>query len=425
MNKSKEQSKEIVISKGAGRSRQSSSTKDPNSGIESHWSFPPKEEKKKSSWSKLSLKSMLSLGRKGEVIPKEHRDPRDQQIVESFHKLLLEDGCLPGKQSDYHTLLRFLRVRDFDLVKAKDLYSKYLKWREEFEVDKIVKEFKFGESREVKKSYPHGFHGVDKYGRPIYIERLGMVDLTAVLQITTVDRFLKHHVYEQEKTLHWRYPACSVAAKKHIASTTSILDMKDVGPANFSKPARDLFTEIQKIDSRYYPETLHRLFIVNAGPGFRVLWKAVKVFLEPHTLAKIQVLGSNYLSNLLEVIDPSNLPTFLGGNCTCSDHGGCMLSDIGPWNDPEITQILHAQADTTEDSYDGGRSIDFDDTSVFDPLEDFDKTLSGKVQAFDAALIDAKIKMQALAAALEGIKGVLHGLVRHVQEQENELTVLH
>ena len=89
-------------------------------------------------------------------------------------------------------------------------------------------EFKFAESREVKKSYPHGFHGVDKYGRPIYIERLGMVDLTAVLQITTVDRFLKHHVYEQEKTLHWRYPACSVAAKKHIASTTSILDMKDV-----------------------------------------------------------------------------------------------------------------------------------------------------------------------------------------------------
>ena len=35
--------------------------------------------------------------------------------------------------------VRFLRVRDFDLVKAKDLYSKYLKWREEFEVDKIVK----------------------------------------------------------------------------------------------------------------------------------------------------------------------------------------------------------------------------------------------------------------------------------------------
>ncbi|PSS04056.1 Phosphatidylinositol/phosphatidylcholine transfer protein [Actinidia chinensis var. chinensis] len=428
MNKSKEKSKELVISTGAGGSRRSSSTKDLHSGIESHWSFPPKEEKKKPFQPNLSLKSMLSLPitfrgssnrrRKKQAIPKEHRDPRDQQIVESFRELLLQDGCLPGKQSDYHTLLRFLRVRDFDVVKAKDLYLNYLKWRDEFKVDKIVKEFKFEESREVKKSYPHGFHGVDKYGRPIYIERLGMVDLTAVLQITTIDRFLKHHVYEQEKTLHWRYPACSIAAKKHIASTTSILDMKDVGPTNFSKPARDLFMEIQKIDSRYYPETLHRLFIVNAGPGFRVLWKAIKVYLEPHTLAKIQVLGSNYTSNLLEVIDQSNLPTFLGGTCTCSDSGGCMLSDNGPWNDPEITEILLAQADTTEDSYDDGRSIDFEEISVFDPFEDADETLLGKVQAFDAALIDAKIKMQALLTTLEGIKGVLHGLVRHVHEQE-------
>ncbi|CAL5439178.1 unnamed protein product [Camellia sinensis] len=89
-------------------------------------------------------------------------------------------------------------------------------------------EFKFEEYKEVKKCYPHGFHGVDKYGRPLYIERVGMVDLNAFLQITTIDRFMKYHVSEQEKTLNWRYHACSVSAKKHIASTTSILDVKGV-----------------------------------------------------------------------------------------------------------------------------------------------------------------------------------------------------
>ena len=117
MNKSKEKSKELVISTGAGGSRWSSSTKDLHSGIESHWSFPPKEEKKKPFRPNLSLKSMLSLPitfrgssnrrRKRQAIPKEHRDPREQQIVESFRDLLLQDGCLPGKQSDYHTLLRY------------------------------------------------------------------------------------------------------------------------------------------------------------------------------------------------------------------------------------------------------------------------------------------------------------------------------
>lgn len=36
----------------------------------------------------------------------------------------------------------------------------------------------------------------------------------------------------------------------------------------------------------------------------------------------------------------SNLPSFLGGDCTCSESGGCLFSDKGPWNDPDITQLL-------------------------------------------------------------------------------------
>ncbi|CAL5440938.1 unnamed protein product [Camellia sinensis] len=240
-----------VISKGSVGSKQSSSFEDTNSAkekaksiyppIESHWNLPPQKEYKKLSSLNLNCKSMLSYPlkirdslkriRKSQsllAVPKEARDPKDDQIVQSFRELLLLEGHLPGKHSDYHTFTIFLQMRDFDLMKAKDMFLQYLKWREEFEVDTTVKEFKFEEYKEVKKCYPHGFHGVDKYGRPLYIERVGMVDLNAFLQITTIDRFMKYHVSEQEKTLNWRYPACSVSAKKRIASTTSILDVKGV-----------------------------------------------------------------------------------------------------------------------------------------------------------------------------------------------------
>lgn len=86
----------------------------------------------------------------------------------------------------------------------------------------------FEEHERVKRCYPHGYHGVDRYGRPLYIERIGLLDLNELLKVTTVDRFVKHHVSEQEKTLNLRYPACSIAAKKHVASTTSILDVQGV-----------------------------------------------------------------------------------------------------------------------------------------------------------------------------------------------------
>lgn len=89
-------------------------------------------------------------------------------------------------------------------------------------------EFKFTEYTDVKKCYPHGFHRVDRYGRPVYIERIGLVDLNKLGQVTTQERFIRYHVSEQDKTLRVRYPACSLAAKRHIASTTSILDVNGV-----------------------------------------------------------------------------------------------------------------------------------------------------------------------------------------------------
>ncbi|XP_012843174.1 PREDICTED: phosphatidylinositol/phosphatidylcholine transfer protein SFH11, partial [Erythranthe guttata] len=248
---------------------------------------------------------------------------------------------------------RFLRMRDFDVAKAKDMFVQYIKWRDEFGVDAISKEFKFDEYEEVKKCYPHGFHGVDRYGRPVYIERIGMVDLDKFVRVSSIERFVKYHVCEQEKSIKWRYPACSLSAKKHIASTLSILDVKDVGINQFSKPARYLFVEIQKIDSCYFFQTLHQLFIINAGAGFKVLWKAIRAFLDARTLAKIRVLGSDYKSSLIEAIEPSNLPSFLGGDCTCSESGGCLFSDKGPWNDPDIKQMLQGMLYDEEESENG------------------------------------------------------------------------
>lgn len=35
----------------------------------------------------------------------------------------------------------------------------------------------------------------------------------------------------------------------------------------------------------------------------------------------------------------SQLPDFLGGSCACSAEGGCLRSNMGPWNDPAIMKV--------------------------------------------------------------------------------------
>ncbi|XP_027349252.1 phosphatidylinositol/phosphatidylcholine transfer protein SFH9 [Abrus precatorius] len=271
------------------------------------------------------------------------RDASEEVAVNSLRQALLTRDLLPDSHDDYHTMLRFLKARKFDIDRTVQMWDDMLHWRKEYGVDSILQDFVYKEYDEVQRYYPHGYHGVDKEGRPVYIERLGKVEPSKLMNVTTVDRLLKYHVQGFEKMFKEKFPACSIAAKRHIDKTTTILDVHGVNWMSFSKLAHDLVMRMQKIDGDNYPETLNQMFIVNAGSGFKLLWSTAKGFLDPRTTAKIHVLGNKFQSRLLEVIDLSQLPDFLGGSCSCPNVGGCLRANKGPWNDPDILKLLHSR----------------------------------------------------------------------------------
>ncbi|KAJ3076757.1 cytosolic factor, phosphatidylinositol/phosphatidylcholine transfer protein [Podochytrium sp. JEL0797] len=246
-----------------------------------------------------------------------------------------EDGKYynPEKHDDY-LLLRFLRARKFDLVLTKKMWIDCQQWRAEFGADTILDTFEFPEYMQAMKFYPRFYHKTDRIGRPLYIEQVGLLDFTRLMQATTVERMQRNHVYDYERLIQYRMVACAEKSQRHIEQSCVIIDLKGIALSTFSS-VYGIVKSISAIAQDYYPEMLGKMYLINAPMLFTGVWTLIKPMLDEATVQKITVLGSNYQSSLLESVAPENLPRFLGGKCADCP-GGCECSDIGPWNDGSV-----------------------------------------------------------------------------------------
>ena len=88
---------------------------------------------------------------------------------------------LRGKVPNDPVLLRFLRARDFNVEKAREMLSQSLIWRKKHGVDKILSEYQLPEA--VRKFFPGGWHLHDNEERPLFILRLGQMDVKGIIKV--------------------------------------------------------------------------------------------------------------------------------------------------------------------------------------------------------------------------------------------------
>ncbi|EMD31791.1 hypothetical protein CERSUDRAFT_119365 [Gelatoporia subvermispora B] len=255
--------------------------------------------------------------------------PTQQAALDRFRKELQDEGHFVPERMDDATLLRFLRARKFDVEKAKQMLIACEQWRKDFGVEDITKNFDFKEKAEVDKYYPQFYHKMDKDGRPIYIERLGKLDIKALYAITTQERQLQRLVYEYEKFLTERLPACSKAVGHPVETSCTILDLQNVSLSQFYR-VKDYVMAAASIGQDRYPECMGKFYIINSPWAFSTVWSLIKPWLDEVTVSKIDILGSGYKDKLLAQIPAENLPKEFGGKCECPS--GCSMSDAGPWN---------------------------------------------------------------------------------------------
>ena len=247
----------------------------------------------------------------------------EQKTLEQFR------SQVPGRWDD-RDLARFLRARKFNFDKAMEMFNKYITWRREQDVDNI-EAFDYAEVNQLKEIYPHGFHKTDKFGRIIYIERYGLIDMDRIHAITSEERLIRYYVKEYETMVKVRIPACIRQARAPVEQSLTILDLGGSSTKLMKKSVYNFVKLASSIAQDYYPEILGKMFIVNSPTLFSIAWKVIKPWIDERTQKKITIEGSKFQKKLLELVDSQNLPDFLGGACSCP--GGCLNSDKGPWRD--------------------------------------------------------------------------------------------
>lgn len=229
-------------------------------------------------------------------------------------------------ESNENGALRFLRARQFDLEKSLQLLVDCV--NRLYEGDAMLwasrdkDECGNCDIDALKNWYPHCIKGMDKLGRPILWEHSGGINPAVVLSMTTRENLLKYHWWSMEKHLDEAFTNCAKISEENKSelpqniSTVGIIDLNGFGMAHCTAKMLDQVKGLVAVDNICYPELLGKMFVLNAPWLAVTSWNIVKSWLDPRTIAKIEILGAvtpEVTNRLLEFITSENLPKQYGG----------------------------------------------------------------------------------------------------------------
>ncbi|KAG6967497.1 hypothetical protein JG687_00004239 [Phytophthora cactorum] len=221
--------------------------------------------------------------------------------------------------------LAFLVAENGNVSKAMERYQATMAWRKQMRVDNILT-VPQTHYNTIKTHYTQFLHKHDKLGHPLYIEKVGSINIPQLKKLgVSQDTLFKHYLFAMEFAL--KYAAhhicpCDACAASETQKMCIILDARGIGMRDMGGEVFEFIRRCTGVMQRHYPQRSFKIFIVNVPSWFGMAWKGVKPLLNEATRAKTNILtASETAAALLEVIDADNLPIEYGGTCACV--GGC------------------------------------------------------------------------------------------------------
>lgn len=235
---------------------------------------------------------------------------------------------LPQYRGDF--VERFLRARKLDVAKAREMALRSAEWRRAHGADGVLSGAP--PDPRIVRYFPHHIGARSRAGNPVYYERTGHVHLHLCMPSA-----LDARVLSWEAMTHWKVWTQERAAELGRERpdlpnrAVGVLDMTGLSISKATKPVMDFYQFMGACDEANYPETMEKVILVNAGTVFTTLWKVAKHFFAEEIRQKIELFGaSGWQERLNELIDPDQLPPFLGGTGFA---GEAWAGDMAPLAD--------------------------------------------------------------------------------------------
>ncbi|KAM3921328.1 SEC14-like protein 1 isoform 3-T4 [Leptodactylus fuscus] len=241
---------------------------------------------------------------------------RLRQWLQETHK-----GKIP---KDEH-ILRFLRARDFNIDKSREILCQSLTWRKQHQVDYLLNTW--NPPQVLHDYYAGGWHHHDKDGRPLYVLRLGQMDTKGLVRALGEESLLRHVLSINEEGLRRCEENTNIFGRP-ISSWTCLVDLEGLNMRHLWRPGVKALLRIIEVVEANYPETLGRLLILRAPRVFPVLWTLVSPFIDENTRKKFLIYAGNDYQGpggLIDYIDKEIIPDFLGGECLCEVSEGGLV----------------------------------------------------------------------------------------------------
>jgi hypothetical protein len=219
-----------------------------------------------------------------------------------------------------------------------------LRWRREKDVDKMRNDIVYGERNDPKKfpfadtmsKYAYQIictHDVfDRHGMCIALETFNF-NLKDVMKEITIDDYLTFLSYtleykalileqiseERERALLARCKERNEEPPENygiIQKVCIIRDLEGFGTQHMTREAKEVISAGLKIGVNHYNELMSKGIMINVPWLFNALWVFVKMFLEPSTIAKLSIVGTDYYAKLLEDLPNESIPVRYGGTYT-------------------------------------------------------------------------------------------------------------